>query len=86
MAYPEKRKDKDGKPRSTGSFVGEAPKLGKKRRFKTMRDAEDYETFCKLMGREPPTIEDGQHQSSTGAPTFAQVTEMAKAKGGPKGK
>jgi integrase len=81
MAYADKR---DGK--HTGSFVGEWPKGGKKRRFKTLQDAKDYETFTKLMGREPPTIEDGQHQSPTGAPTFAQVTEMAKADRGPKGK
>jgi integrase len=79
MAYADKR---DGK--LTGSFVGEAPKLGKKRRFKTMRDAKDYETFCKLMGREPPTIDDGLE--GTGAPTFAQVAEKAKKAGGPKGK
>ncbi len=77
MAYADKR---DGK--LTGSFVGEAPKLGKKRRFKTLQDAKDYETFCKLMGREPPTID----EESTGVPTFAQVTQMAKDAGGPKGK
>ncbi|MFI4971110.1 MAG: tyrosine-type recombinase/integrase [Hyphomicrobiales bacterium] len=79
MAYADKR---DGK--LTGSFVGEAPKLGKKRRLKTLQDARDYETFCKLMGREPPTIDDGME--STGAPTFAQVAQMAKDAGGPKGK
>lgn len=79
MAYPEKR---DGK--LTGSFVGEAPKLHKKRRFKKLQDAKDYETFCKLMGREPPTIDDGKE--STGAPTFAKVAQMAKDAGGPKGK
>lgn len=45
MAHPDKR---DGK--LTGSWVGEAPKLKKKRRFKTKRDAEDYEAFVKLMG------------------------------------
>lgn len=65
-------------------FVGEARQLKKKRRFKTERDARDYEAFCKLMGREPPTIDD--RQESTGAPTFAQVTEQAKKAGGPKGK
>ncbi len=79
MAYADKR---DGK--LTGSFVGEAPKLHKKRRFKTLQDAKDYETFCKLMGREPPTIDEGHE--STGAPTFAQVTNLAKAAGGPNGK
>jgi integrase len=79
MAYADKR---DG--RLTGAFVGEAPKLHKKRRFKTLQDAKDYETFCKLMGREPPTIDDGME--STGAPTFAQVVEMAKKVGGPDGK
>jgi integrase len=86
MAYPEKRKGPDGKHYFTGSWVGEAPKaMGKKRRFKTERDARDYETFCKLMGREPPTIEDGM-QNGTGAPTFAEVAQMAKDAGGPKGK
>jgi integrase len=79
MAYADKREGK-----LTGSFVGEAPKLGKKRRFKTLQDAKDYETFCKLMGREPPTIDDGM--DSTGAPTFSQVVEMAKKDGGPDGK
>jgi hypothetical protein len=78
MAYVDK---KNGKP--TGSFVGEAPKLRKKRRFKTMRDAQDYETFCKLMGREPPTVDEGIQE---GGPTFAQVAEQCKAAGGPKGK
>jgi hypothetical protein len=72
MAYADKR---DGKP--TGSFVGEAPKLGKKRRFKTLRDAKDYETFCKLMGREPPTVnDDGNPVKADGELTFAQVAAM----------
>jgi integrase len=79
MAYADKR---DGK--LTGSFVGEAPKLHKKRRFKTLRDAQDYETFCKLMGREPPTIDEGH--DATGAPTYAEVVERAKKVGGPEGK
>jgi integrase len=78
MAYVDKR---DGKP--TGSFVGEWAKGHKKRRFKTLQDAKDYETFCKLMGREPPTIDEG---ISEGGPTFAQVAEQCKAAGGPKGK
>lgn len=79
MAYADKR---DGK--ATGSFVGEAPKLGKKRRFKLMRDAQDYEAFCKMFGREPPTIEDAANP--TGAPTFAEVAEKCKRAGGPNGK
>ena len=79
MAYADKR---DGKP--TGSFVGEWPQGRKKRRFKTLKDAKDYETFVKLMGREPPQVLDGLE--STGQPTFAEVTEKAKAAGGPKGK
>jgi hypothetical protein len=79
MAYADKR---DGK--HTGSFVGEAPKLGKKRRFKTLQDAKDYETFCKLMGREPPTIDDGTREAR--GPDVRQVAQMAKAAGGPKGK
>jgi integrase len=79
MAYADKKEGKH-----TGSFVGEAPKLHKKRRFKTLRDAQDYEAFCKLMGREPPTIDDAM--GSTGAPTFAEVVERAKKHGGPDGK
>jgi integrase len=79
MAYPDK---KGGK--ATGSFVGEWTKGKKKRRFKLMRDAEDYEKFCKLFGREPPTIEDAANP--TGAPTFAEVAERAKKAGGPNGK
>lgn len=79
MAYVDK---KNGKP--TGSFVGEWPAGKKKRRFKTMQAAKDYETFTKLMGREPPTIEDGG--ASEGEETFTQVCERAKAAGGPKGK
>lgn len=79
MAYADK---KDGK--HTGSFVGEWPKGHKKRRFKTLQDARDYETFTKLMGREPPTIEEGM--GNTGSPTFATVAELCKKAGGPEGK
>lgn len=79
MAYADKR---DGK--ITGSFVGEWTKGGKKRRFKTLQDAKDYETFCKLMGREPPTIVDGV--ASTEGPTFAVVAQQCKDAGGPRGK
>jgi len=78
MAYADTRNGKH-----TGSFVGEWAKGRKKRRFKTLQDAKDYETFCKLMGREPPTITDGIQE---GGPTFAQVAEQCKAAGGPKGK
>lgn len=79
MAYADKR---DG--RSTGAFVGEWPKGRKKRRFKTMQEAKDYEAFTKLFGREPPAIEDGG--PSTGEPTFREVAQRAKDAGGPKGK
>lgn len=79
MAYADKRNGK-----LTGSWVGEAPKLGKKRRFKTKQAAEDYETFTRLMGREPPTIDEGM--GDTGAPTFAKVAEDCKKAGGPHGK
>lgn len=79
MSYADKRNGKD-----TGSFVGEAPKLGKKRRFKLKRDADDYEAFCKMFGREPPTIENAANP--TGAPTFAEVAERCKKAGGPHGK
>lgn len=79
MAYVDK---KNGKP--TGSFVGEWSAGKKKRRFKTMQAAKDYEFFTRNMGREPPTIEDGG--ASEGEPTFSQVCEQAKAAKGPKGK
>jgi integrase len=79
MAYADKR---DGK--HTGSFVGEWAKGGKKRRFKTLRDAKDYEMFCKLMGREPPTIEEGI--GSTDGPKFSEVAAQCKSAGGPRGK
>jgi integrase len=78
-AYVDK---KDGKP--TGSFVGEWPKGKKKRRFKTMQEAKDYEAFTKLFGREPPTIEDGG--ASAGELSYREVVVSAKAAGGPKGK
>lgn len=82
MAYADKR---DGK--HTGSFVGEAVKLGKKRRFKTLQDAKDYETFCKLMGREPPTVtDDGNPLKADGEKSFADVARLCLAAGGPKGK
>lgn len=82
MAYIDK---KQGKP--TGSFVGEWAKGGKKRRFKTMQDAKDYETFTKLMGREPPLFtDDGNPLKADGELTFAQVVEKAKAAKGPNGK
>ena len=79
MAYADK---KDGK--HTGSFVGEWPKGKKKRRFKTMQEAKDYEAFTKLFGREPPTIEDGG--PSAGEISYREVVVLAKAAGGPKGK
>lgn len=82
MAYADKR---DGK--LTGSFVGEWPAGKKKRRFKTLQDAKDYETFCKLMGREPPTVtEDGNPAKAEGEKTFAEVARLCLAAGGPKGK
>jgi integrase len=81
MAYAEK---KQGKP--TGKFLGEVVVKGKRfrRTFDRKKDAEGYELYVKLTGEEPPTIIDGA--PSTGAPTFAEVTELAKAKGGPHGK
>ena len=79
MAYADK---KDGK--ATGSFVGEWPKGKKKRRFKTMQEARDYEAFTKLFGREPPSIEDGG--PSAGELSYREVVVLAKAAGGPKGK
>ena len=79
MAYIDK---KDGKP--TGSFVGEWPKGKKKRRFKTMQEAKDYEAFTKLFGRESIAIEDGG--PSSGELSYREVVVLAKAAGGPNGK
>lgn len=79
MAYADKR---DGK--ATGAFVGEWSKGKKKRRFKTMQEAKDYEAFTKLFGREPPTIADGG--ASIGELSYREVVVLAKAAGGPKGK
>lgn len=79
MAYADK---KDGK--ATGSFVGEWSKGKKKRRFKTMQEAKDYEAFTKLFGREPPSIEDGG--PSLGELSYRDVAKLAKAAGGPSGK
>src|SRR5579859_5371818 len=79
MAYADK---KDGK--ATGSFVGEWSKGKKKRRFKTMQEAKDYEAFTKLFGREPPSIEDGG--PSIGELSYRDVAKLAKDAGGPTGK
>ena len=79
MAYADK---KNGK--ATGAFVGEWHKGKKKRRFKTMQEAKDYEAFTKLFGREPPSIEDGG--PSLGELSYREVVVLAKAAGGPKGK
>jgi integrase len=80
MSYTEKR---NGKP--TGVHIGEVYRKGRtfRRRFTTKKDADGYELYVKLTGEEPPRLDNTQ---STGAPTFAEVTEKAKAKGGPKGK
>jgi integrase len=79
MAYAEKR---DGK--LTGVWIGEVYKKPRtfRRRFKAKKDAEGYELYVKLTGEEPPTLENTQ---STGAPTFAEAVEMAKAMKGPRG-
>ena len=81
MAYPDKR---NGKP--TGSFVGEWAKGGKKRRFKTLKDAQTYEALCKALGHEPPQFtEDGTPIKANGEQTFAEVAAKCKAAGGPDG-
>lgn len=79
MAWLDKR---DGKP--TGSWVGEWSKGKKKRRFKTKREAEDYEAWCKMMNREPPTIDEGG--PSSGELSYREVVALAKAAGGPRGR
>jgi integrase len=80
MSYTEKR---NGKP--TGVHIGEVYRKGKtfRRRFTTKKDADGYELYVKLTGEEPPRLDNMQ---STGAPTFSEAVEKAKAKGGPKGK
>ena len=82
MAYQEKR---DGKP--TGWYYGEAQvtKPGKpvqrfRARFDTLKAAQGYEVFIRLMGEEPPTM--GGVSSGR---TFAAVAKECKAMGGPKG-
>lgn len=79
MAYVDK---KNGKP--TGSFVGEWPKGKKKRRFKTMQEAKDYERWTAMFGREPVDVSDGG--ASVGELSYREVVVLAKAAGGPKGK
>lgn len=80
MAYNETRKGKH-----TGVFIGEVYRKGKtyRRRFKTKKEAEGYELYVKLTGEEPPTLENTQ---STGAPTFAEATQAAKQRKGPRGR
>jgi integrase len=80
MSYTETRNGK-----KTGVHIGEVYRQGRtfRRRFTTKKDADGYELYVKLTGEEPPRLDNVQ---STGAPTFAEVTEKAKAKGGPKGK
>jgi hypothetical protein len=65
-------------------WIGEVYRKPKtfRRRFKTKKDAEGYELYVKLTGEEPPTLENTQ---STGAPTFTEAVEMAKAMKGPRG-
>jgi integrase len=79
MAYPEKR---DGK--LTGWFYGEVllkkPERRFRHRFDTMKAAQGYEVYVRLMGEEPPTM--GGVSSGR---TFASVAQECKAKGGPKG-
>lgn len=83
MAYAEKR---DGKP--TGRFWGEAlvtpkgkPQVRFKQAFDTLKAAQGYEVYVKLMGEEPPVV--GRALSGH---TFADVARECKAKGGPTGK
>lgn len=78
MAYAEKRDDK-----LTGYWYGKVVIEGGKRfrkRFASKKDAEAYETFTRMMGREPPMSEGGQSGR-----TFAEVAEEAKRAGGPRG-
>lgn len=81
MAYPEKRSGK-----LTGWFYGkvEGTKAGKPHRFlarfDTLKSAQGYEVYVKLMGEEPTTM--GGVSSGL---TFADVAKECKAQGGPKG-
>jgi site-specific recombinase XerD len=77
MAYAEKRGDK-----LTGRWIGRARvKAGTfQRTFDTKKAAEGYETYCKLMGEEPPTLSGG-----TGV-TFKEAADACRAAGGAQGK
>jgi integrase len=79
MPYAERR---DGK--LTGRWISEFRGKFAKRAFTVKRDADDYETFVKLMGREPPSLTD-DNANNTGR-TYREVAELCKAAGGPKGK
>jgi hypothetical protein len=87
MAYPEKRKDT-----FTGRWWGEVDLRAKggprrKRSFKTLDEAQDYETYVrKHNGEEPPEwLEDGRKAPREGR-SFREMAERAKAAGGWKGK
>jgi integrase len=82
MAYRETRNGKD-----TGYFYGEAlvtppgkAQIRFRQRFDTMKAAQGYEVYVKLMGEEPPVV--GRVSSGH---TFASVAKAAEAKGGPGG-
>lgn len=83
MAYAEKRDDV-----LTGWFYGEAlvtpkgkPQERFRRRFDTLRAAQGYETYVRLMGEEPPTL-----QPVGSGRTFREVAEDCKKAGGPRKK
>lgn len=80
MSYPEKR---DGK--ATGWFYGETFVKDKRfrRRFDTKKLADGYEVYVKLMGEEPPSLD---NEGPGSGRSFAEVAEECKKAGGPKGK
>lgn len=84
MAYPEKKRDGSGK--LTGVWIGEVyqskTKTTLRDRFRTKKDAEGFELYCRLTGEKPPKLDNTQ---TTGAPTFTEAVEAAKAMKGPRG-
>ena len=79
MSYAEKR---DGKP--TGWFYGEVFVKDKRfrRRFETKKHADGYEVYLKLMGEEPPTLD---NEGAGAGRSFAAVAAECKKAGGPNG-
>jgi integrase len=77
MAYAEKRAGK-----LTGRWVGRVRVKEKEFQatFDRKKDAEGYETYCRLMGEQPPTM------ASNSGRTFADVAAECRSAGGRRGR